>query len=67
MDALKSATGLTNKLQSGEEPVSGKQGKGTASQPYDQGNAEGNYFTSPPSFDQGICITSEIESSVSEF
>ena len=41
MDSLKAATDLANKLQSGEEPISGEQGKGTASQPYDQGNAEG--------------------------
>jgi hypothetical protein len=27
--------------QSGQEPVSGVQGKGTATEPYDQGNASG--------------------------
>ncbi|KAG8530444.1 uncharacterized protein KY384_004946 [Bacidia gigantensis] len=41
MDALKSATKVDSKLQSGEEPISGEKGQGTAEQPYDQGNAEG--------------------------
>ena len=41
MDPMKSATEMGNKLQSGEEPVSGEMGKGTAEQRYDQGNAEG--------------------------
>ena len=41
MDASKTAASVGNKLQSGEEPVSGKIGKGTAGEPYDQGNAEG--------------------------
>ncbi|CAF9907846.1 hypothetical protein IMSHALPRED_006513 [Imshaugia aleurites] len=40
MDSLKSATGLSQK--SGEEPLSGQKGQGTAGDPYDQGNAEGN-------------------------
>ncbi|KAL9101380.1 MAG: hypothetical protein Q9163_003361 [Psora crenata] len=42
MDTTKAATGLSNKLQSGDEPLSGETGKGTASDPYDQGNSEGN-------------------------
>ena len=41
MDPKRSATEMGNKLQSGEEPLSGEQGKGTAEQPFDQGNAEG--------------------------
>ncbi|KAL9639398.1 MAG: hypothetical protein Q9164_000939 [Protoblastenia rupestris] len=42
MDASKTAASVGNKLQSGEEPVSGETGKGTAGKPYDQGNAEGS-------------------------
>ena len=45
MDALKSATNIgttTTSQQSGQEPVSGEEGAGTATQPFDQGNAEGN-------------------------
>ena len=46
MDALKNPTNLgggisTTSQQSGEEPVSGEKGTGTATEPYDQGNAEG--------------------------
>lgn len=44
MDALKSATNFgttTTSQQSGQEPVSGEEGAGTATQPFDQGNAEG--------------------------
>lgn len=46
MDSMKSATGLGSNtddasLKSGEEPVSGQKGQGTAEEPYDQGNAEG--------------------------
>ena len=44
MDPAKSASVLGSKLQSGEEPISGEEGKGTAEQPYDQGNAEGASF-----------------------
>lgn len=40
-----SATTSTNeqesKQQSGQEPVSGKQGQGTADKPFDQGNQDG--------------------------
>lgn len=44
MDTLKSATGLGDpKQQSGEEPLSGEQGKGTVGEPYDQGNSEGGF------------------------
>ena len=55
MDALKSATNTgtastktpdqTARL-AGEEPLSGEQGKGNASEPFDQGNAEGEFFFS---------------------
>jgi len=46
MDALKNATNTnvgktTTSQQSGEEPLSGEKGAGTATEPYDQGNAEG--------------------------
>ena len=47
MDLTKTATELGNKLQSGEEPVSGETGQGTAGEPYDQGNAEGNVGSRP--------------------
>jgi len=45
MDTVKS--GIVNAgaaQQSGEEPLSGVTGKGTAGEPYDQGNAEGVYL-----------------------
>lgn len=44
MDALKNATNVgtsTTSQQSGQEPVSGEEGAGTATQPFDQGNALG--------------------------
>ena len=47
MDPKRSATEMGNKLQSGEEPLSGEQGKGTAEQPFDQGNAEGESHSGP--------------------
>ncbi|KAK1035887.1 hypothetical protein LTS16_014153 [Friedmanniomyces endolithicus] len=40
MDALKAAVGLGKKEQSGQEPVSGVKGSGTAAEPYDSGNQE---------------------------
>ena len=43
-DLKQAAAGLNQKteaLKSGQEPVSGEQGAGTASEPYDQGNSEG--------------------------
>lgn len=45
MDSLKSATGLSTdpSWKSGEEPVSGEKGQGTVDEPYDQGNAEGEF------------------------
>ncbi|KAI1611130.1 hypothetical protein EDD36DRAFT_443213 [Exophiala viscosa] len=47
--------------QSGEEPVSGLQGKGTVTEPYDQGNAEDPVRTGeePPSGIQGKGTTTE--------
>ncbi|KAL9593872.1 MAG: hypothetical protein Q9219_007339 [cf. Caloplaca sp. 3 TL-2023] len=39
MESIKSALGYGS--QSGQEPVSGETGKGTADQPYDAGNVEG--------------------------
>ncbi|KAK0507766.1 hypothetical protein JMJ35_009655 [Cladonia borealis] len=51
MDALKNPTNLggtsTTSQQSGEEPVSGEKGTGTATEPYDQGNAEGKEGAAP--------------------
>ena len=51
MDASKAATGLNANSsastdtdlsrQSGEEPLSGEKGRGTAEEPFDAGNAEG--------------------------
>ena len=45
MDSLKSATGLSTDpaQKSGEEPLSGQKGQGTVEEPYDQGNAEGEF------------------------
>lgn len=43
-DLKKAAAELNQKtaeLKSGQEPVSGEQGAGTASEPFDQGNNEG--------------------------
>ncbi|KAK1061914.1 hypothetical protein LTR74_010706 [Friedmanniomyces endolithicus] len=40
MEALKAAVGLGKKEQSGQEPVSGVKGTGTAAEPYDSGNQE---------------------------
>ena len=45
MDAVKDAVGLGAKSQSGQEPVSGKQGAGTAGAPFDQGNEGALDFT----------------------
>ena len=48
MDRLnQSVSGIDRKLQSGNEPVSGESGQGTAEQPFDQGNAEGTPLTAP--------------------
>lgn len=49
MDSLKAATGLGGggahqKEAGGEEPVAGQKGPGTVEEPYDQGNAEGEFF-----------------------
>ena len=50
MDSLKAATGLSGgaqqqqQQQSGEEPLAGQKGPGTVEEPFDQGNAEGEYF-----------------------
>ena len=53
MDALKSATNTGSSTTStdpsrlsGEEPLSGEQGKGTVNEPFDQGNAEGELCSS---------------------
>ena len=44
METIKSALGFTKQEQSGQEPVSGQAGAGTAAEPYDQGNAVGMYI-----------------------
>ena len=44
MEAIKSGLGLAPKnTQEGTEPVSGETGKGTSTEPYDQGNADGEW------------------------
>lgn len=46
MDNIKSATGLSTddpSQKSGEEPLAGQKGRGTVEEPYDQGNAEGEF------------------------
>ncbi len=49
MDDLKKAAAnlnqRTEELKSGQEPVSGEQGAGTASEPFDQGNSEGASYS----------------------
>ena len=45
MEAVKSGLGLTSENnQEGTEPLSGETGKGTSTEPYDQGNAIGELF-----------------------
>lgn len=42
METVKTGLGLTSKnSQEGTEPLSGETGKGTSTEPYDQGNATG--------------------------
>jgi len=45
METIKSAIGLGQKSQEGQEPASGQQGAGTAGEPYDQGNVVGMFGT----------------------
>ena len=56
MDDLKKAAADLNQktqgLKSGQEPVSGEQGAGTATEPFDQGNSEG---TSPAHGNMRAC------------
>ncbi|TKA80089.1 hypothetical protein B0A55_02465 [Friedmanniomyces simplex] len=42
MEAIKSAVGFGKKEQEGQEPVSGVKGEGTAGEPYDSGNQQGD-------------------------
>lgn len=48
MEAIKNAIGLgagkTDTTQEGQEPVSGQLGSGTAAQPYDLGNQQGEHI-----------------------
>lgn len=45
MEAIKNAIGLgSSQVQSGQEPISGVTGSGTASEPYDGGNATGKFY-----------------------
>ena len=46
MDKIKSAVGVGNKDQEGQEPVSGESGEGTTAKPFDAGNKPGTYCTS---------------------
>ena len=43
MDSIKNAFGYG--AQSGQEPISGQTGQGTADQPYDAGNMAGKTFS----------------------
>lgn len=45
MQSIKSAIGIGPKADE-TEPVSGETGAGTAAEPYDAGNAEGEYIAS---------------------
>ena len=48
MEAIKNALGFgATTTQTGVEPVSGKTGAGTATEPYDAGNAEGEIYFLP--------------------
>lgn len=42
MDKLKDVVGLGGKSEEGQEPVSGTKGEGTAPEPFDAGNKQGN-------------------------
>lgn len=45
METIKSVLGYGSvESQSGEEPLSGQTGAGTAAEPYDGGNATGEYL-----------------------
>lgn len=44
MESIKNAIGLGSGEQQGREPVNGTTGAGTAGEPFDQGNAAGEYF-----------------------
>ncbi len=59
--AMGSGAGGSSAAQSGVEPVSGLQGKGTATEPYDQGNADDPVLSGeePPSGVQGQGTTTD--------
>jgi len=46
MEKIKDAIGLGATGREGQEPVSGEQGAGTATEPYDAGNREGTILHS---------------------
>lgn len=60
-EAVLSSVRSPNAPSSGEEPISGKQGRGTADQPYDQGNQPEQPVsgTEPPSGQQGLGTAEE--------
>lgn len=43
MESIKNAIGLGSAEQQGREPVNGATGVGTAGEPYDQGNTDGEW------------------------
>jgi hypothetical protein len=43
MESIKNAIGLGSAAQQGQEPVNSATGAGTAGEPYDQGNSEGEF------------------------
>jgi hypothetical protein len=43
MESIKNAIGLGSAEQQGQEPVNAATGAGTAGEPYDQGNSEGEF------------------------
>jgi hypothetical protein len=43
MESIKNAIGLGSTEQQGQEPVNSATGAGTAGEPYDQGNSEGEF------------------------
>ena len=54
METIKSGLGLnSNNDQEGTEPLSGETGKGTSTEPYDQGNTAGESCLSVSKVDPG--------------
>jgi len=64
MEALEAAVGLGKKEQSGQEPVSGMKGTGTAAEPYDSGNQEGAYHVFTMGRTQASKLTRHVRSGI---